>query len=220
MSQGARLNASASYEIIRSGSMEAIRWLEEQQNCTWSQTAFNAAALCGKIEILEWAKRKGFRWSTQTCAYAASVGNLRALKWLHENGCPWNENTCFQAAKIGAWNIIKYAYDNGCPLEATAAEYAAANGHLNLLNNLYAYGCPWNSEITEVAAENGHWDVVEWLVTKTVSTFNPQAYRHVSTCCADARLKGTVETWKMKTNSSLGGVAKSSQPMHEQQVFA
>ena len=48
------------------------------------------AAKNGHLEVLKWARAKGYPWDEQTCAEAAKNGHLEVLQWARANGCPWH----------------------------------------------------------------------------------------------------------------------------------
>ena len=72
-------------------------------------------AKTGNIEVLKWARKKGYAWDQATCESAARGGNLELLIWARENGCPWNEWTCAYAARGGHLEVLDWARQNGCP---------------------------------------------------------------------------------------------------------
>src|SRR5579872_7226205 len=61
----------------------------------------NEIASEGSLEILKWARSKGYEWNSSTCAYAAQNGHLEVLKWARSNGCEWDSDTCYWAARNG-----------------------------------------------------------------------------------------------------------------------
>nr|WIL03225.1 ankyrin repeat protein [Cedratvirus borely] len=42
-------------------------------------------AIKGKLQVLKWARSKGYLWDEWTCAYAARFGHLEMLKWARAN---------------------------------------------------------------------------------------------------------------------------------------
>ncbi|SHO33507.1 Hypothetical protein BQ3484_439 [Cedratvirus A11] len=43
-------------------------------------------AIKGKLQVLKWARSKGYLWDEWTCAYAARFGHLEMLQWARANG--------------------------------------------------------------------------------------------------------------------------------------
>jgi hypothetical protein len=121
------------------------------------------AAEKGYLEVLEWARTKGYSWSVKTCVCAASAGHLEILKWLRANGCPWDEDTCSYAACKGHLEILKWARSNACPWDCGTCAYAALGGHLDILKWARANGCPWYfTDTCSLAALGGHLDILKW----------------------------------------------------------
>ncbi len=60
----------------------------------------HAAALHGRLEVLQWLHAHGSPFGPNTCASAARGGHLEALQWMRLNTeeCPWDDRTCVQAA--------------------------------------------------------------------------------------------------------------------------
>ena len=77
-----------------------------------------SAAEGGHLEVLQWARAKGYPWDLLTCALAAANGHLEVLQWARAHGCPWDESTCAYAAKKGHLEVFKWARARGCPCSA------------------------------------------------------------------------------------------------------
>ncbi|CAB9499921.1 expressed unknown protein [Seminavis robusta] len=107
------------YNAICSSVARAEYWYSHSHTGTGGQIDANqvcaAAAKVGSLEVIQWAKDKGFHWNRDTSKNAAAYGHLELLKYLHENGCPWDWRTCCFAAENGHLEVLKYAIENGCP---------------------------------------------------------------------------------------------------------
>lgn len=62
----------------------------QENDYTWPQSTFAAAALTGRLDLPEWLRANGCPWSKSACSVAALNGRLEILKWLRDNGWPWN----------------------------------------------------------------------------------------------------------------------------------
>jgi hypothetical protein len=143
--------------------VDIIKWAKKR-GYSWNQGACYDAARGGHLELLKWLRKKKCPWSELTCIAAASTGQLDILKWLRENGCPWNERTCSEAALGGHLEVLKWAKDNGCPWDKYTCCSAAMKGHLEIL--MWARGnenpCPWDKKTCSEAAFYGHLEILKW----------------------------------------------------------
>lgn len=187
--------------------------------CTW-------AAEAGRVDLLEWARTRGWPWSAETCAYAALNGHLDALQWARENGCAWDSRTCGAAAQKGHLAVLQWAWERNAPWDrvwsCAAAAYggqlnilrwarlngglewdeqlcaAAANGgHLHVLQWARAHGCHWNEDTCAGAAHGGHLEVLKWL-RDNGCPWNEETCRH-------ARLKGHTHVVKWALDAGCPG---------------
>ncbi|SOB74030.1 ankyrin repeat [Cedratvirus lausannensis] len=71
------------------------------------------AAKENNMQVLQWAKQRGYELDSFIYFYAAKYGNLEMAKWLGKNGCPWNESVCTGAAQIGNLEILQWARSVG-----------------------------------------------------------------------------------------------------------
>ena len=105
-----------------------------------------SAAEGGHLEVLQWARAKGYPWDLWTCANAASNGHLEVLQWSVANGCMGDEEDwpyiLDNAAKNGHLKVLQWARAHGCPWDDRTCRFAAKNGHLKVLHWARAHGCP------------------------------------------------------------------------------
>jgi hypothetical protein len=122
------------------------------------------AAGSGRMEVLEWACRQGFRLDERTCQAAARGGQLAALQWARRRGCRWDEGTCQAAAGGGHVALLKWARESGAPWNERTCEAAARGGHLAALQWAVQNGCRWDRTTCEAAAQNGHKELLQWAL--------------------------------------------------------
>ena len=84
-----------------------------------------SAAGGGHLEVLQWARARGFPWDKWTCAYAAGNGHLEVLQWARAHGCPWDKATCACAAENGHLKVLQYARAHGCDWDKHTCTEAA-----------------------------------------------------------------------------------------------
>ena len=101
-----------------------------------------SAAEGGHLEVLQWARAKGYPWDERTCMLAAKNGHLEVLKWARAHGCPWDEWTCACAAENGHLEVLQWARAHGCPWDEQTCKLAAEKGHRKVLKWARADGCP------------------------------------------------------------------------------
>ncbi|MCE5318166.1 MAG: ankyrin repeat domain-containing protein [Parachlamydia sp.] len=74
------------------------------------------AAAVGRLDLLQWAKAKGFAFDNEVCAAAAAGGHIPVLAWLRQVGCPWDDQTCIAAIHNGHFELLQWAVENGAVL--------------------------------------------------------------------------------------------------------
>ena len=74
-----------------------------------------SAAKGGQLDLLKWARARGYPWCEKTCHAAAENGHLEVLQWARAHGCPWDERTCEKAAENGHLEVLQWAQEQGCP---------------------------------------------------------------------------------------------------------
>ena len=68
-----------------------------------------SAAEGGHLEVLQWARAKGYPWDERTCMLAAKNGHLEVLQWARAHGCPWDKLTCAYAAASMQLEVLQLA---------------------------------------------------------------------------------------------------------------
>ena len=115
------------------GQLEVLKWIYENDNTNIINFICEHVAKYGYLEILKWAREKGFAMDRFTCSNAALNNHIEILKWAYENGCPWDESTCKNLALNGQLAVLKWARENGCPWNYHVCANAAKNGDLEML---------------------------------------------------------------------------------------
>ena len=158
----ARVSESDVCELsAKFGNLEVLEWARKN-GFKFKMFVFPRAAENGHLEVLKWARKNGYELNRWVCSYAAFGGHLEILKWARKNGCDWDEDVCSCAAENGHLEILKWARKNGCKWSANVCERAAANGHLELIKWSVENGCKYDDWMFGVASENGQFEVLEW----------------------------------------------------------
>ena len=143
--------------------LEELMSMESLQN-----KVCDMAARAGKLEVLKFARAKGYSFGEFTCVEAAIGGQLEVLKWLHEQGCPWDKMTCSFAAAGGNLEVLKWLREQGCPWDEDTCSYAARGGHLEVLIWARLHECAWDIGFCLYGAKRFRQDkVIEWIETHT-----------------------------------------------------
>jgi hypothetical protein len=112
----------------RSGSLDLVRWLVEEQGCVINEDAVPAAAGAGAIDILEWLLARRDHDLQPLMDEAVFKDQLHVVEWLTEHGCVPTEETLLQAAQYCSVATVAWLLDNGCPyVEETLVEASCRN---------------------------------------------------------------------------------------------
>jgi hypothetical protein len=98
------------------GHVAVLDWFHEN-GCAREHIAGSLldAAYWGRLDVLRWARARGYDWDARMCANAAAEGRLGTLRWLRREGCPWDATACENAASFGRLRVLRWAVEHGCP---------------------------------------------------------------------------------------------------------
>ena len=148
-------NPGGHHGRYRTRATSAIKHLSDSESklLELGSAVCTAAAMGGRVEVLEWAVCQvthegalaaavtaalwGQRGSTCVCTVAAVHGHMGVMVWLRqqrEPPCPWHESTCSAAAAGGRLTMLKWAraQEPPCPWSSDTCWAAAAGGHLEV----------------------------------------------------------------------------------------
>eukprot|EP00953_Heterococcus_sp_UTEX-ZZ885_P035645 18387-Heterococcus_DN1.PRE.1 len=162
--QGCELPADISYHAARSGSLDLLTWLQDNDNEFTAKTCEGAAA-GAHVHLLQYLCSEGCVGDEEACSAAVMFGHLTTLQWLHEHACPWDaESICEDAVVSGNIEMLAYLKQQGCEHSAGTLHSAAVQGHLAVCQFLIAEHCPLSSASTcAEAATEGHFEIVRLL---------------------------------------------------------
>lgn len=86
----------------RGGHLPILQWVESEGYKAWDAKLSAYAAQAGQINVLEWARERGFPFAAYTSRAAAYGGHKKVLLWLRANGFPHVEDACSGAASMVA----------------------------------------------------------------------------------------------------------------------
>lgn len=130
------------------------------------------AAQYGKLNIIEWAHKQGYKLDEDINSLATTYGHLEILEWTKKIGLKSNVNLCSLAANNNHFDILKWAYENGYKLDESACEGAAKNGNFEMLKWIKEKGCNWNSYVCSNAALSGNLEMLQWAIEQGCNAFD------------------------------------------------
>ncbi len=151
------------------GSVEICE-LEIPRSDSNPQDICEVAAARGHLNVLQWARSRGYPWTKRVFAKAAKYGHLHVLKWAHASGCPPNnKKLCEIATMRGDREILAWAQSVGYSWHSDMCAIAAAEGNLELLKWLRDDAiqpaiCPWDIWTCIGAAAWMHMPTLEWAI--------------------------------------------------------
>lgn len=131
-----------------------------------------AAALSGKVEVLDWVRNEGVPWNKWTLALGVRSGKAEVVEYLLENHCPRDEWSCYEAAYSGKIDLLKLLRKNEVPWNAFTIIGAKRGG--------YDFIAIW-------AIENGC-QQVPWFMERSVTTELPAQLRNLNSHHASGKL--------------------------------
>eukprot|EP00953_Heterococcus_sp_UTEX-ZZ885_P009330 5509-Heterococcus_DN1.PRE.2 len=154
----------------RSGSVELVDWLRQQQGIVMDARAMSAAASRGLTAMCAYLRSISCEWPDQTCDSTATHGHLDTLRWLRTNGCPCSvRRVCVAAATNGFTDILDYLINDGEALDADlltdALNGAGSHSKLQAAQWLRQHGAQWPAVLTYGEGVNAkHWsdDMIAW----------------------------------------------------------
>jgi hypothetical protein len=133
------------------------------------------AALTGNLELVKYARNKGYILSAKTCVAAACVGNLKMLKYIYKEFNIRNKYVYNIAARYGHLDCLKYAYENtSLHWDDDVIIEAACSGSLECFKYIHETSCVCHRDNTsdvvciidgkvfEVAADRGHLNIIRY----------------------------------------------------------
>ncbi|KAE8979892.1 hypothetical protein PR001_g23844 [Phytophthora rubi] len=178
-------------KAVRSGHLNAVKWLLPHVRRLPSDNLMDKAAKYGHLAILEYFQllSEDTKFGVKGCSvramdFSAAHGHLEVVKWLHTNrveGC-----TTFamdNAAANGYLNMVQWLHFNrseGCTTQAM--DLAAQGGHLHILQWLHANrseGCTFKA--IESVISNGHLQAACWLRVQHPQHFPAMVGKSIST---------------------------------------
>jgi hypothetical protein len=154
-------DVNAALHAAIDGNLDVLRFARDR-GYPMSGREYGMSAAHGHLNVVMWLHEQDYPWEADTCSYAAGEGHLHILQWLRANDCPWDAETCASAAENGHLHVLQWARANGCDWDEMTCTRAAAFGHLHILQWARANDCPWDESVCFNAAEIGYLDILQW----------------------------------------------------------
>ncbi len=125
------------------------------------------AASNGNLEILKWAKGKGFEFYSRHIVYAIKNGHLEVLKWMANNYDVKEfigNRLCDYSAFYGQLDMLIWGHENGYLWDEGTCSNAASNGHLSCLKYLRENNCEWDNKVYLHATKYKHTELLNWAI--------------------------------------------------------
>jgi len=131
------------------------------------------AANCGRLSVIKYFHKKGYRTDIRVCASAAAAGRVNILKYGRENGFTWWPVFLAKlAVNNGRLAALKYIYEQG-GVEwsdeqdgASICSAAAERGYLSVIKYAQKRGCYLGEQDCAKAAAGGQLEVLRFLREK------------------------------------------------------
>jgi hypothetical protein len=148
----------------KSGSIELMSWLK-QQDCTLDADTCYWAAASGHLPLLQFLYSQACTGDAATCNAAALRGDLAMLQWLRSKGCFWSPaEVADSAAASGSIELMTWLQSQpDITFSKGTMQRAAAHGQLAVCQFLHAAECPWDSRACYAAAKQQQLHVLRWL---------------------------------------------------------
>lgn len=79
---------------ISNSYLEVTKWARANE-CSLPEDACRIAARYGSVEALKWVREEQeCSWNQKVAVEAVERGHLEILKWLRANRCPWPVEVC------------------------------------------------------------------------------------------------------------------------------
>ncbi|SHO33505.1 Pseudo ankyrin repeat-like [Cedratvirus A11] len=143
LQDGRKINFTPNQEIMQTALDNNLFFLLEVCKDYIPKYLCNVAAKKNNLELLQWAKSKGYEWDSWTYQHAMNNKNLQMVQWMRANGCPWNETVCGFAAQ-NSLEILKWIRSQGCPWHESTCANAAECGQIEILRWARSEGCEWD----------------------------------------------------------------------------
>jgi len=164
MRKGDRWTVGASCAAAKHGHTAMLEWaVRVDRTLVLDPLVSLHAAKGGRLEVLQWLRRRGCPWHSDVTCYAVMRGDVDVLQWATSNGCPWGDWTCMPTTTDAHLDLLRWAIENGAPMSGSLFCHVARKGCIYMLAWLHERGCPRSAAACADAASAGHIDVLVWL---------------------------------------------------------
>jgi hypothetical protein len=150
---------------FRSRDLPKVTWLCGEMACKLPEDCTGVAAEAGSVELLKWLQQQGYEFDEDTTNGAASrPDNILVLQFLLDEGCPWHPDICHRTVSAGDLEQLQWLSQHGAALHPGLVHTAAAHGALHILEwMLQQPGAELDVEVMMRAAACRHLELCKWL---------------------------------------------------------
>lgn len=124
------------------GNIDCFQYLHRFIGCDITDKCSIAAAMEGRLVILQYIVTANIPLPSDCCSFAAERGHIDCLKFAHQHGAPLCPRATLGAARNGHIRCLMYAHRNGSGWHQNVAIAATKNGHWRCLLYAVYHGCP------------------------------------------------------------------------------
>ena len=172
------------------GDIAMIQQICAESSRTNDSHILEGAASVGRLQVLDWALKKGLEWESSALIKAAKYGQKPVIIWAYEKGFLHDDKNPALIHELVAWSVSRGHVDIGewllgkglCTLQDPVAkkyfgsglddEYSALHeaiaaccamrGCIKGLEWLVTKQCPLGDKSFGLAARNGHLAILDW----------------------------------------------------------
>jgi hypothetical protein len=148
------------------GDVEKLHWLHVEQHCQLPDDATASSAKSGSVDLLRWLQQQGAVFSAATSMSAAESGQLQVLQFLHTQGCAIeSRRVCHAAALRGDIPMLQFLHSiSHLTIDGVVQLYAARHGSVELMQWLQEHGAAVSQMTLVYAVMYGHLPLCQHLL--------------------------------------------------------
>jgi ankyrin repeat protein len=137
--------------------------LNEELELELDEDVAYAAALKGRLGILQYFKTFGGVWNFRATHAAVKGRKMDCLKFLFESGCEIDHIVAMAAVQGRNMDCLKFLLASGCEINSMVMESAGHIGDLQIVKLLHQNGCVLDETFSYIAASHGHLDILKYF---------------------------------------------------------
>jgi len=169
--RGSPVNSMCLDNIIKSGNIEAVKWLRAHANVPFSPYFVANIAETGDLDLVKWAIENGApNRESRLYLAGAAKNNVKVMQFAKDSGVPFTNSInsdCVISACVGFVEVLEWIRQNGGalfdPNTSLSWIYAAANEDPSVLKFGLAHGLQLSPVMFETAVKLKRYKAVAYL---------------------------------------------------------